>query len=72
MAVSMNPAVRYVTQSSIWDVPKLGPLTNYRIRKYQLAGVYGEEVQKRTQRIVAAKRAKQSRREVRLKAFLSL
>lgn len=41
MSLSMSLSARYVTQSSIYDCPRLGPLTNKRIAKYQKQGYYG-------------------------------
>lgn len=41
MAITMSSSARYVTQSSIYDCPMLGPLTSKRIAKYQKRGYYG-------------------------------
>ena len=36
----MSPSANYVTQSSIYDCPMLGRLTNRAINKYKKAGFY--------------------------------
>lgn len=40
MPISLHPSARYVTQSSIYDCPKLGRLTNRAIEKYKKLGYY--------------------------------
>jgi hypothetical protein len=36
----MSPSAHYVTQTSIYDCPKLGRLTNARIEHYRKLGYY--------------------------------
>jgi hypothetical protein len=40
MSISMHQAAHYVTQSSIYDCPKLGRLTDRAIAKYKKLGFY--------------------------------
>ena len=50
--ISMSQSARYVTQSSIYDCPILGRLTDRKIKKYQKLGFYTQELkQEREERI---------------------
>lgn len=43
----MSRSARYVTQSAVYDSPRLGPLTDRRITQYQKQGYYGEAAKRR-------------------------
>ena len=43
----MSLSARYVTQSGVYSSPKLGPLTDRRIKHYEKLGYYGEAAKKR-------------------------
>ena len=62
----MSQSAHYVTQSSIYDCPKLGRLTNRRIEEYRRRGYYStgfaderrERMEKKPKGSTAATRAK--------------
>lgn len=46
----MSPSAKYVTQSSIYDCPMLGRLTNRKINKYKEMGFYATNVESRVEK----------------------
>lgn len=56
--VSMQRSARYVTQSTIYDSPRLGLLTDRRIAYYTKQGYYGLAAKKREEEKEKAKRKK--------------
>lgn len=56
--VSMQRFARYVTQSSVYDSPRLGPLTDRRIAFYTKQGYYGIAAKKRAEEKEKARRKK--------------
>jgi topoisomerase IA-like protein len=44
-SIRMERGAKYVTQSAMWDVPRLGPLTDRAIERYQRQGRYGPYVE---------------------------
>lgn len=56
--VSMQRSARYVTQSSVYDSPRLGPLTDRRIAFYIKKGYYGEAEKRRAEEREKAKQKK--------------
>ena len=54
----MSLKARYVTQTSVYDNPRLGPLTDRRIKHYQKLGYYGEAAKKRALERQEVKRKK--------------
>lgn len=63
MGISMSLSAHYVTQSSVYSSPMLGPLTDRRIKKYQAQGFY-EPVKKEER-----KRKRMSKRLTKEKVF---
>lgn len=56
--ISQSATAHYVTQQSIWDCQRLGPLTDAKIFEYELLGKYGPEAKQRAEEVVAARRMK--------------
>lgn len=56
--ISMQRSARYVTQSAVYDSPRLGPLTDRRINFYIKKGYYGEAAKRRAEEREKAKRMK--------------
>lgn len=71
--ISMSRTAHYVTQQSIWDVQRLGPLTDRKIAKYQKQGRYTDgqhflsDAERREQQ--DKKQKKQQTKEQRQKKF---
>lgn len=66
--ISMSPSARYVTQSGVYDCPRLGPLTDRKISKYQKLGWYsGIRIDERKEQ--RQKRAAKRQRMTREAAF---
>lgn len=56
--ISMQRSARYVTQSAVYDSPRLGPLTDRRIAFYIKRGYYGEAEKRRMEEREKARRKK--------------
>ena len=54
----MSLKARYVTQTAMYDSPRLSPLTDRRIEHYQKLGYYGEAAKKRALERQEVKRKK--------------
>lgn len=54
----MQRSARYVTQASVYDSPRLGPLTDRRITYYTKQGYYGIAAKKRAEEKEKSRRKK--------------
>ena len=54
----MKRSARYVTQSTVYDSPRLGPLTDRRIAYYEKKGYYGAQAKKRAEEKERVRRKK--------------
>lgn len=71
MPISLHPSARYVTQSSIYDCPKLGRLTNRAIEKYKKLGYYSNGfVEERKERRAQGNSPKRASTALRAKKFM--
>lgn len=74
--MNMSQSARFVTQSSMWDVPFTGPLTDAKIVKYMREGRYGEDMKvlahKHLHKKALAKKVKRERQSKREALFEGL
>lgn len=62
--ISMSLKARYVTQSSVYETQKLGPLTDRQIKKYQKQGRYGQGLTSATEKVRKKRKTKQPLKEL--------
>ena len=63
MAISMNPAAHYKTQSNVYGTFFTGLLTDRAIKRYALAGRYGEEAKRLAEQKKPLRNAKLTRKQ---------
>lgn len=67
--LSMKRSARYVTQSSVYDSPLLGVLTDRRIAHYEKLGYYGEAAKRRA--LEREKKGERTKKRKILEEFLA-
>ena len=70
MPISMQQSAHYVTQSSIYDCPKLGRLTDRRIAFYQKRGHYDPQAILERKETRSKKRTKPTKKDNLLQKLL--
>ena len=60
MPISMDPSVRYVTQSSVYASMFTGPLTDRRISQLRKMGYYGNQAKLQSESLEKVKKARKA------------